>query len=83
MTIETINMNTASFGQDKYEDITLAEYKAKWSHTLHSIQILCGGMGEPFSTNLKRYNQVKELVDAMMETEFNRIYEVQTRSTPL
>jgi|TARA_R110000824_G_scaffold341083_1_gene527557 hypothetical protein len=83
MTIETINMNTASFGQDKYEDITLAEYKAKWSHTLHSIQILCGGMGEPFSTNLERYNQVKELVDAMMETEFNRIYEVQTRSTPL
>jgi len=81
--IRTINMNTASFGQDKYEDIALTEYKAKWSHTLHSIQILCGGMGEPFSTNLERYNQVKELVDAMMETEFNRIHEVQTRSTPL
>ena len=83
MTIETINMNTASFGEDKYEDITLGQYKAKWDHTLHNIQILCGGMGEPFSTNLERYNQVKELVNAMMETEFNRIHEEQTRSTPL
>jgi len=80
--MRTINLDTNTLGRigkETFEDITLEEYKSKWKHTLYSIQILCGGMGEPFSTNLERYNQVKELVNAMMETEFNRIHEKQNQ----
>ena len=76
---KTINMNVGFIKED-YKDITFDEFATRWKDHSEQLHKLCWcDSREAFEANRQTLEQIKKLVDQMIEIAFNDEYEKQQK----